>query len=96
MDLPFSKIIVDSRHADAGTSSSFEISLPETLSLPHDAVADVCDLQVTNTFASTNNNTKYVLLDRAGIGPTYPQSCVSYEQIVYARESCNRVTYQDE
>ena len=56
MDLPFSKIIVDSRHSDAGTSSSFEISLPETLSLPHDAVAYVCDLQVTNTFAITNKN----------------------------------------
>ena len=56
MDLPFSKIIVDSRHADAGTSSSFEISLPETLTLPHDAVAYVCDLQVTNTFSSTNKN----------------------------------------
>ena len=57
MDLPFSKIIVDSRHVDAGTSSSsFEISLPETLSLPHDAVAYVCDLQVTNTFSSTNKN----------------------------------------
>ena len=54
MDLPFSKIIVDSRHADAGTNSSFEISLPETLSLPHDAVAYVCDLQVTNTIAVTN------------------------------------------
>ena len=56
MDLPFSKIIVGSRHADAGTNSSFEISLPETLTLPHDAVAYVCDLQVTNTFSSTNKN----------------------------------------
>ena len=54
--LPSCTIIVDSRHADAGTSSSFEISLPETLSLPHDAVAYVCDLQVTNTFSSTNKN----------------------------------------
>ena len=56
MDLPFSKITVDSRHADAGASSSFEISLPETLSLPHNAVAYVCDLQVTNTFATTNKH----------------------------------------
>ena len=52
----FCEIIVDSRHADAGTSNSLEISLPETLSLPHDAVAYACDLQVTNTFASTNKN----------------------------------------
>ena len=50
MDLPFTKIIVDSRHADAGTSESFEITLPETLSLPQQAVCYVCDLQVTNTF----------------------------------------------
>ena len=56
MDLPFCKNIVDSRHAGAGTNNSFETSLPETLSHPHDAVAYVCDLQVTNTFASTNKN----------------------------------------
>ena len=59
--LPFTKIIVDSRHADAGTNSSFEISLPETLSLPHDAVCYVCDLQVTNTFSTVDpsKNTFY-------------------------------------
>ena len=56
MGLPFCKVIVDSRHADAGTNSSFEISLPETLALPHNAVAYVCDLHVTNTFSSTNKN----------------------------------------
>ena len=54
MDLPFNKIIVDSRHASAGTSSSFEISLPETLSSPHNAVCYVCDLQVTNTFSNVD------------------------------------------
>ena len=54
--LPFCKIIVDSRHADAGTSNSFEISLPETLALPQNAVAYVCVLQVPNTFSSTNKN----------------------------------------
>ena len=63
MDLPFNKIIVDSRHASAGTSSSFEISLPETLSLPHNAVCYVCDLQVTNNFSSVdpNKNTFYFI-----------------------------------
>ena len=61
MDLPFSKIIVDSRHAAAGTSSSFEVALPETLTLPHNAVCYVCDLQITNTFmnAYENMNTFY-------------------------------------
>ena len=68
MDLPFSKIIVDSRHADAGTSSSFEISLPETLTLPHDAVAYVCDLQVTNTFSSTNKNKNTFYWIEQGLG----------------------------
>ena len=59
--MPFSKIIVDSRHADAGTNSSFEISLPETLSLPHDAVCYVCDLQISNTFSTVDSirNTFY-------------------------------------
>ena len=68
MDLPFSKIIVDSRHADAGTSSSFEISLPETLTLPHDAVAYVCDLQVTDTFSSTNKNKNTFYWIEQGLG----------------------------
>ena len=68
MDLPFSKIIVDSRHADAGASSSFEISLPETLTLPHDAVAYVCDLQVTNTFSSTNKNKNTFYWIEQGLG----------------------------
>ena len=63
MDLPISKLIVDSRHADAGTSESFEVSLPETSSLPQHAVCYVCDLQVTNTFTTvdTPNNQFYWL-----------------------------------
>ena len=56
MDLPFNKIIVDSRHAYAGTSENFEISLPETISLPQHAVCYVCDLQLTNTFTSVDNS----------------------------------------
>ena len=56
MDLPFNKIIVDSRHADSGNSNSFEISLPETVSLPHNDVCYVCDLQVTNTCSSADPN----------------------------------------
>ena len=63
MELPFNQIIVDSRHASAGTSNSFEISLPEMLSLPHNAVCYVCDLQVTNNFSSAdpNKNTFYFI-----------------------------------
>ena len=96
MDLPFCKIIVDSRHADTGTNSSFEISLPETLSLPHDAVAYVCDLQVTNNVKRYKQKQEHVLLGRAGTWPTYSQPCVSYKQIVYTRESCNRASEQDD
>ena len=61
MGLPFCKIIVDARHADAGTSSSFEISLPETLSLPHSTVCYICDLQISNTFSTVDpsRNTFY-------------------------------------
>ena len=61
MDVPFNKIIVDSRHAAAGNSSNFQISLPETLTLPQHAVCYVCDLQITNTFSSTDpsKNTFY-------------------------------------
>ena len=60
MELPFDEIIADSRHASAGTGSRFEISLPETLKLPHNAVAYVCDLQVTNMFSSADPNQKII------------------------------------
>ena len=68
MDLPFNKIIVDSRHAAAGNSSNFQISLPETLTLPQHAVCYVCDLQITNTFSSTDpsKNTFYWIEDELG------------------------------
>ena len=33
MELAFNKIIVDSRHAAIGTSTSFDITLPQTLNL---------------------------------------------------------------
>ena len=56
MDLPFNKIIVDSRHADAGNSNSFEVSLLETSALPHPAVWYMCDLQAANAFPSVNVN----------------------------------------
>ena len=68
MDLPFNKIIVDSRHAAAGNSSNFQSSLPETLTPPQHAVCYVCDLQITNTFSSTDpsKNTFYWIEDELG------------------------------
>ena len=67
VDLPFNKLIVDSRFADAGNSTSFQVSLPETLSLPQNAVAYVCDVQVTNTMSTMDDfsNTFY-FIERTG------------------------------
>ena len=47
--LPFNKIIVDSRHASVGTSTNSEITLPETLSLPPNAACYVTDVVISNT-----------------------------------------------
>ena len=52
MELAFNKIIVDSRHAAIGTSTSFDITLPQTLNLGQDAVMYVTDVCLTNTFSS--------------------------------------------
>ena len=52
MDVPFNKVIVDSRHAAQGTSTNFDITLPETLVLPHNAVVYVTDVVISNTMPS--------------------------------------------
>ena len=49
MDVPYTKIIVDSRHAAAGTSTNFDITLPETLNLPQNAACWVSDVVISNT-----------------------------------------------
>eukprot|EP00969_Alexandrium_andersonii_P206951 9142985-Alexandrium_andersonii.AAC.1 len=46
-ELPFRKVFVDSRAASVGTASSFEVSLPETLALPRDAVCYVADIAIS-------------------------------------------------
>ena len=48
--LPFEKVIVDSRTASSGNGTSFELTLPETLHLPADAVCYVTDLAVSHSF----------------------------------------------
>ena len=50
--LPF-KILVDNRAATAGTSESFQVSLPETLHLNPDIVMYVNAATCTNTFLPT-------------------------------------------
>ena len=91
MDLPFNKIIVGSRHASAGTSSSFEISLPETLSLPHNAVCYVCDLQVTNTFSSVDFNKRTLYFIENELSQSVLKRVFLDQQMVRARLVCNRI-----
>lgn len=52
MDVPFNKVIIDSRHAAAGTSTNFDISLPETLVLPPNACVYTTDVVISNTMPS--------------------------------------------
>ena len=52
MDLPFTKIIVDSRHAANGDASAFDISLPESITLPPNAVVYTTDITVPHLFAN--------------------------------------------
>ena len=52
MDLPFSKIIVDSRHAANGDANNFDITLPESLTLPPNAVCYTTDIAIAHLFAS--------------------------------------------
>ena len=96
MDLPFSKIIVDSRHAAAGTSSSFEVALPETLTLPHNAVCYVCDLQITNTFmnAYENMNTFYWIENE--LSQNVLNRVFLAKKNVYARQSSYRTANKTE
>ena len=48
--LPFEKVIVDSRTASSGNGSSFEVTLPETLHLPYNAVCYVTDVAISHSF----------------------------------------------
>ena len=64
MDLPYNKIITDSRHDANGNSTSFEVSLPESISLPPHAVCFVTDLRVTHTFSSMSNRNEFYVLER--------------------------------
>ena len=49
-ELPFHKVFVDSRAASAGNASSWEVTLPETLSLPRNAVCYVTDVAISHSF----------------------------------------------
>ena len=69
--LPFNKIIVDSRHATVGTSTNFEITLPETLSLPPNAACYVTDVVISNTMPTLGTaggtvNHNFYWIERVG------------------------------
>eukprot|EP00969_Alexandrium_andersonii_P336076 14854694-Alexandrium_andersonii.AAC.1 len=53
-ELPFHKVFVDSRAVSMGTASRFEVSLPETLALPRDAVCYVADIAISHGFYSVD------------------------------------------
>ena len=52
MEIAFNKIIVDSIHAAIGTSTSFDLTLPQTLNQGQDSVMYVTDVCLTHTFSS--------------------------------------------
>ena len=52
MELPFSKIVVDSRHAVSGDASNFDITLPESLTLPPNAICYCTDIAIAHLFPS--------------------------------------------
>ena len=52
MDLPFTKLVVDSRHAASGDASNFDITLPESLTLPPNAVCYTTDIAIAHLFPS--------------------------------------------
>ena len=55
--LPFEKVIVDSRTASSGNGTAFEVTLPETLHLPPNAVCYVTDIAVSHSFYTVEGQT---------------------------------------
>ena len=53
-ELPFQKVFIDSRAASLGTASSFEVTLPETLAMPRDAVCYFTDILISHAFLSVD------------------------------------------
>ena len=52
MDLPFTKPVVDSRHAASGDASNFDITLPESLTLPPNTVCYTTGIAIAHLFPS--------------------------------------------
>ncbi len=82
---------MDSCHADAGTSESFEVRLPETISLPPHAVCYACDLHVANTFTNvdSSNNMFYWLENGVAVGGTI------MNKLMVTSQNMNRNRWQE-
>ena len=65
-DLPFRKIILDSRTADVGDAENFTVSLPSTLQLPPNTACFVLDAAVSYGFytVETGQNDQLHVLER--------------------------------
>ena len=70
MDLPFTIIILDSRHAANGNNTSFEVSLPEYISLPPPSICFVSYIQVTHTLSNMSNKSEFYFIERNATGTT--------------------------
>ena len=57
MGLALTKIIVDSRHAASGDASNVDITLPESPTLPPNAVCYTTDIAVAHMFANMGSGT---------------------------------------
>ena len=64
--------MVDSRHASSGNSTKFEVSLPETLTLPPHAVCFCTDVVMTHTMQTLGTHAhgsvknKFYWIERTG------------------------------
>ena len=91
--LPFNKIIVDSRHASVGTFTNFEITLPETLSLPPNAACYVTDVVISNTMptlgtAAGTINHNFYWIERVGGDTVLNRVFFGRDQDVYGHDVC--------
>ena len=104
MDLPYNKIIVDSRHVAAGNNTNFSITLPESLTLPQTAVLYVTDICVTHTistFGGTGGtiNNQFYFIERLGdststetyLNRASLDATKSYEAFTLATEIQNKI-----
>ena len=55
-ELPVHKLIIDSRAADLGIPSDFQVTLPETIHMPPDGCLYVTDVCISHTFRTVESH----------------------------------------